>query len=258
MPDDPPAHGTTTDPLPGFRHVEHVMGTVFSFDIRDPDTPARRAALREAVAMLHRVDELFSTYKPDSVISRLARHDVTRGDIPTVVHEVLELCAEAHLRTRGCFSYRPGGTLDPSGLVKGWATELASALLYASGAVNTSVNGGGDVQVRGEAAPGRAWRIGIADPRDPARILTTVTGRDIAVATSGTAERGSHIIDPRTGTPVPGLVSATVTGPHLMWADVYATAAVVLGDEAEEWLTGIDGYALASFVTAPSACPHRE
>ncbi|MGR6998955.1 FAD:protein FMN transferase [Yinghuangia aomiensis] len=142
--------------------------------------------------------------------------------------------------------------------MKGWSTELASTLLYASGAVNTSVNGGGDVQVRGEAAPGRPWRIGIADPRDPARILTTVTGRDIAVATSGTAERGSHIIDPRTGAPVPGLVSATVTGRHLMRADVYATAAVVLGDEAEEWLTGIDGYALASFVTAPSACLHGE
>ncbi|NUU23503.1 MAG: FAD:protein FMN transferase [Streptomycetaceae bacterium] len=225
------------------------MGTVFSFDIRDPDTPALRAALREAVAMLHRVDELFSPYKPDSVISRLARRDITRAELPPVVHQVLDLCAEAHRRTRGCFTDHPGGHLDPSGLVKGWATELASTLLYASGAVNASVNGGGDVQVRGEAASGRPWHVGIADPHDPARILTMVTGRNMAVATSGTSERGSHIIDPRTGAPVPGLVSATVTGPHLLWADVYATAAVILGPEAEHWLAGIDGYELVALVT---------
>lgn len=248
MGDRVPAPTDGDDRVPGFRHAEHVMGTVFSFDIRDPETPALRAGLREAVALLHHVDALFSTYKPDSAISRLGRHEITRAEVPAVVHDVLDLCAEAQLRTRGCFTCRPGGRLDPSGLVKGWATELASTLLYSCGAVNACVNGGGDLQARGEAGPGRPWRVGIADPRDPARILTTVTGRDMAVATSGTAERGSHIVDPRTGAAVPGTVSATVVGPHLLWADVYATAAVVLGREAEEWLAGIDGYELVSFV----------
>ncbi|KOT86928.1 thiamine biosynthesis protein [Streptomyces rimosus subsp. pseudoverticillatus] len=227
------------------------MGTVFSFDIRDRPTPAIAAALREAVVWLHHVDRLFSTYRPDSVISRLARGTMTAGRAPEVVAHVLDLCAEAATRTRGCFTAYPAGRLDPSGLVKGWAIEEASRILRAAGAANTCVNGGGDLQLSGEAAPGTPWRVGVADPRRPGRLLATVTGRDLAVATSGTAERGCHIIDPRTGAPATATLSATVTGPHLTWADVYATAAVVLGPEARRWIAGIPGYALLTVSASP-------
>jgi len=50
-----------------------------------------------------------------------------------------------------------------------------------------------------------------------------------AVATSGTAERGAHLIDPRSVRPVPGLVSATVVADTLTVADVWATVAAVSG-----------------------------
>ncbi|MEU4494552.1 FAD:protein FMN transferase [Streptomyces sp. NPDC023998] len=228
----------------GLRHVEHVMGTVFSFDIRDAATPAVERALRDAVALLHHVDALFSTYKPDSAISRLARNATTPDQLPEMVTEVLGLCAEAERRTRGCFSSRPGGRLDPSGLVKGWSVEEASTILYDAGAHNSYVNGGGDLQLRGESAPGVPWCIGIADPLRAGRLFTTVTGRDMAVATSGTTERGCHIIDPRTGAPAGGVLSATVTGRHLTWADAYATAAVVLGPDAHAWIAEVEGYEL--------------
>ncbi|WP_243082244.1 FAD:protein FMN transferase [Streptomyces sp. 891-h] len=231
-------------PRSGLRHAEHVMGTVFSFDIRDPPTPALAGALRTAVSRLHRIDALFSTYRPESAISRLARDATTLEREPEEVAVVLRLCEEAQRRTRGCFTACPGGRLDPSGLVKGWAVEGAARVLCEAGARNVYVNGGGDIQLTGEAAPGRPWRVGIADPCRPGRLLTTVEGRDLAVATSGTAERGHHIIDPRTGAPATGLLSATVTGPRLIWADVYATAAVVLGTEAAEWIAGLDGYGL--------------
>ena len=233
-----------SDQRPGVRHAEHVMGTVFSFDVRDPLTPGLRRALRSAVDWLHHVDALFSTYRPESAISRLAREVTSLGDEPEVVSEVLRLCEEAERRTRGCFTLRPGGRLDPSGLVKGWAVEEACRILRAGGARNLYVNGGGDLQVKGESAPGRPWCVGIADPRRPGRIHTTVEGRDLAVATSGTAERGSHIVDPRTGAPATGLLSATVTGPSLTWADVYATAAMVLGPGATERIEGMAGYDL--------------
>ncbi|GAA3307846.1 hypothetical protein GCM10020295_67970 [Streptomyces cinereospinus] len=49
------------------------MGTVFSFDVRGGDPRTVRAALDEAVAGLHRVDAVFSTYREDSQVSRLGR-----------------------------------------------------------------------------------------------------------------------------------------------------------------------------------------
>ncbi len=62
------------------------------------------------------------------------------------------------------------------------------------------------------------------------------------MATSGLAERGQHVVDPRTGRPAERLLSVTLLGPDLALADAYATAALVLGAEAPEWVCGLDGY----------------
>ncbi len=70
------------------------MGTVFSFDVRDARTPAVESALAEAVSWLHRVDEVFSTYRPDSAVSRLARGELGLDDCPAEVREVLGLCEQ--------------------------------------------------------------------------------------------------------------------------------------------------------------------
>ncbi|MEU6894605.1 FAD:protein FMN transferase [Streptomyces sp. NPDC046557] len=233
------------------RHTEHVMGTVFSFDLRHRSTAAVQQALREAVHWLHQIDRLFSTYRPDSVISRLNSGVTERRDVPAEVERVLVMCEQAEAATGGAFSARPApgpdlsrGGLDPSGLVKGWAVEHAYAILRAAGAPNSAVNGGGDIRLGGEPAPGRPWCVGIADPARPGELLTTVSGRDFAVATSGVAERGPHILDPRTGRPVRQLLAATVTGPDLTWADTWATAAMVLGPAAHEWIAAQAGYEL--------------
>jgi thiamine biosynthesis lipoprotein len=221
-------------------HVEDCMGTVFSIDIRDPGDWAD--AIAEVVAELHRVDAIFSTYKDDSDISRVRRGELRAVDADPDVLAVLDLCAQVQVETAGAFSAMPQGRLDPTGLVKGWAIERAGALLRRAGSENHAVNGGGDVQVAGESAPGRPWRMGISDPFDRARVLTVVRGRDLAVATAGTAERGTHITDPATGRPPTGLASATVVGPSLTFADAYSTAAFVLGREALRWADGIPGY----------------
>jgi FAD:protein FMN transferase len=94
---------------------------------------------------------------------------------------------------------------------------------------------------RGEPASERPWAVGISDPHDTTQLLTAITGRDLAVATSGNAERGMHIRNAFTGRPVTDIASATVVGPSLTFADAYATAAVVLGTPG--WLDSIDGYA---------------
>ena len=86
------------------------------------------------------------------------------------------------------------------------------------------------------------WSIAIEDPRDRSRLLRTLRLRTGAVATSGTAARGRHITDPATGTQAAGLLSATVIGPELTWADVYATAAFVKGPTGLGLLATLAGH----------------
>jgi len=221
-------------------HVEHCMGTAFTIDIRD----AGRwdAAIGEVIGWLHMVDAVFSTYSAGSDISRMRRGELRLADADPTVAQVLELCAQAQTRTGGAFTAMPQGKLDPTGLVKGWAVERASRLLTEHGAVNHAINGGGDMQLAGSAGPDRPWVVGIADPADRRRVVRTVSGRDFAVATSGTAERGRHILDPLTGRPAAGLAAATVVGPSLTFADAYATAAFVLAGDALRWICEVDGY----------------
>jgi thiamine biosynthesis lipoprotein len=84
--------------------------------------------------------------------------------------------------------------------------------------------------------------MGVEDPRNRERMLVTIPMRRGAVATSGTAARGEHIIDPATGSPPTGLLSATVIGESLTWADVYATAAFVRGSNAGAWLSTVPNH----------------
>ena len=67
--------------------------------------------------------------------------------------------------------------------------------------------------------------------------------RDLAVATSGSYERGDHVIDPHTGRPPQHVVSVTVVGPRLTETDVFATAALAMDDEGMRWLALQPGYA---------------
>jgi thiamine biosynthesis lipoprotein len=230
----------TVAPIPRTVHVEHCMGTVFTIDVRDAG--AWDDAIRDVVRWLHHVDSVFSTYKPASDISRIRRGELRANAAHPDVVRVLDLCAHAQSATGGYFTAMPNRQLDPTGLVKGWAIERASALLRDHGSTNHAVNGGGDMQLAGEAAPGRAWTVGIADPHHSSRVLTVVTGRDFAVATSGTAERGPHIINPFTGLAASALASATVAGPSLTHADVYATAAFVMGGQALPWTENLEDY----------------
>lgn len=226
-------------------HVEECMGTVFTIDVRDDGDWA--VAIAEAVAWLNHVDEVFSTYRPDSEIRRLGRGELRLQDTREEVREVLALCEQVRLDSDGAFTTTPFGLLDPSALVKGWAIDRASLLLRSHGSVNHAVNGGGDMQLAGESAPGRAWRVGIAHPlpQDDLRrdeLCAVVQGRDLAVATSGTAERGPHIIDPFTGRPAAELASLTVVGERLTMVDAYATAAFAMGHRARPWVEGLPGY----------------
>lgn len=224
----------------GAVQVVEVMGTVFSIDVRDPGSYGHMIA--EVIRWWHWVDHTFSPFRPDSKISRLNRAELTLYDCGPQVAAVLSLCRRVKRVTGGYFDASATGRFDPCGLVKGWSIETASAMLTRAGARNHCINGGGDIRCAGQPEPGLPWHVGIADPRRCRQLAATVLVGNAAVATSGTAERGPHILDPHTGGPATALASVTVIGPNLTWADAYATAAVAMGEQAWPWLGTLDGH----------------
>jgi thiamine biosynthesis lipoprotein len=228
--------------LPGTRRVEHVMGIPVVVDIRDEGD--HDDALATMFAWLRFVDETFSTYRPDSEISRLDRGELALEDAHPDVRWILARCDELRAATDGYFDARAAGRgLDPSGLVKGWSIERAAGILEEAGLRNFAVNAGGDIALRGGALPDDVWRVGIQHPLVRDRIAETVELTDGAVATSGEYERGRHVFDPHTAEPPDGLLSVTITGADLAVADAYATAAFARGaTRAPHFTARLGGY----------------
>lgn len=256
--------------------VEHIMGTAISLAAPDDTDPGLFATAAEAAyAYLRRIDEIFSTYKADSPISRIRDGRLPLTALPQhpdgdLIREVLALCGQLQRESSGAFDAWNVGDppqFDPSGAVKGWAAENASRILTERGLTRHALNAGGDVSVRGGTGPqpspggdpasaaagqehgsgvsdATPWRIGVTDPHRPGHTLLAIERTDGAVATSGTVERGLHVYDPRTHQPATALVQVTVTGPDLALADGYATAALALAGtgapaDAYAWLTAL-------------------
>ena len=226
---------------PGLRRVEHVMGMPIVLDVRDADVDD--GAVDAALALLREVDATFSTYKADSEVSRLARGELAEADAGPEVRAVLARCEELRGETGGFFDARAGGSLDPSGYVKGWAVERAADVLWDAGLRDFALNAGGDIRLRGRARPEPVWRVGIQHPRQGDRVAAVVEANDLAVATSGAYARGDHIVDPHTGRAPDGVLSVTVVGADLATADAYATAAFAMGGRAgSRWTAELEGY----------------
>lgn len=226
------------------RATVDVMGTVVSIAVAHHRSPSGdlEAALVDAEAQLRFADETFSTYRPLSQVSRLSRGELAVEDAGPEVAEVLVLCARAQAATDGAFDPMWDGRLDPTGLVKGWAAQRASAALRAAGFGDHAVGAGGDVVCAGGPTPGAGWRVGVSDPHRPGELVHVVELRDAAVATSGPAERGAHVVDPTTGAPARGLASASAVGPDLAVADALATAAIAGGRADAPWMRRLRGY----------------
>lgn len=233
------AGSTTVSPsqnLPVRAHTRMIMGLPISVHCRgEIDRAAEDRALQGVWDDLAEADRIFSPYRDDSDISRMNRGDIAQAAADRAVGEVLALAETARRRTQGVFDVRYGGRLDPSGIVKGWAVARAAARhLGPLAGVDWYLNAGGDIALA--TCPGRQpWRIGVEVPRDTRSVMAVVELSGGAIATSGVARRGAHICDPRTGAPAAGIAQATVVGPDLVWADVFATALVAGGSAAPSW-----------------------
>lgn len=225
------------------RRVVQVMGMPVSLALRGRHAGdfESESAWAEAVATLRDVDRVFSTYRSDSFVSRLDRGEIDVADCPLEVGEVLGLGERARRESGGAFDVRRGGRLDPSGVVKGWAVERAARPLRHLADTDFCLSAGGDMVCR-VADHGRApWRIGIEDPHDPTHVVAVVPIRDGAIATSGLAHRGGHVVDARTGEVPHALASVSVVAADLVSADLDATSAFAIGSQGPGWLAGRPG-----------------
>jgi FAD:protein FMN transferase len=222
-----------------------VMGTVVTlslFHAAGLDASRAQPYFDEAEHVLREVDRVFSTYRPESPVSRLRRGEMALGEAPPQVAEVLDLCRGAREITAGWFDpwAMPGG-VDPTGLVKGWAAGQALNVLAAAGTDGALVNAAGDLASHGVVAPGQPFRAGIADPAAPGT-LAAVVALNGALATSGTYERGSHLLNPHTQVRESAVASASVTGPDPALVDAFATALCVGGDAVMERIASLSDY----------------
>lgn len=222
------------------RQVES-WGTVILFELSSQQVREDKLiqAFSEAEKFIHHVDELFSTYKENSIISRLKREEIEISSCSPEVQEVWDLCEKTMELTDGAFNPWLKG-FDPSGLVKGWAAQKCGEIFEKYGVENSLVNAAGDLALRGGLLKDGAltpWEIGIRNPEIKDEIVESFKINTGAIATSGSYEKGAHIYDPFTNLIAIGARSATVIGPDAAIADALATALVVSGKDGAIWFS---------------------
>ena len=230
------------------RVVFPVMGTMASILVASPDDerlgdPAVAAALLTARRDLEILDRRFSHYALDSEISTWLSGGAVSPDALADFDHVLRACGRLNDESEGAFTIKnpTTGRVDTAGYVKGFAMRRAAQSLIRADVANFMICVGGDTYCAGRPERARPWRVAVADPLRGHGVAALVEASDLAVATSGTAERGDHIWNGR-GPARSGLLSFTVVGPDIAEADAYATIGFAMGEAGVAWVAAHDGY----------------
>lgn len=134
---------------------------------------------------------------------------------------------------------KPGMSIDPGGVGKGYAVDRMVSVLRANGVTSALVSAGGS-SIYGIGAPPnepKGWYIQIRDPKDEQKTAAVVYLKNNSVSTSGNYEKFffaegklySHIMDPRTGYPSEGMLSVSVVAPRTLDSEVWAKPFYILG-----------------------------
>ena len=208
-----------------------------------PISPEMALVLREAMAWGDRSDGAF-----DCTVGPLMRawgffKRAGRIPAPEDLRHARSITGWAHLRfdpEASTLAYdSPGVELDFGAIAKGYAVDRAIGVLRDRGVQNALVDAGGNFSAIGTPDQRPYWRIGIRHPLRRDALLADLDFGDAGIATSGGYEnyfdadgkRYVHIIDPRTGYPVEGMLSTTIVAPTAMVADALSTVTFVLGVE---------------------------
>ena len=225
------------------RETRILMGMPITVDVGD----APGTLIGSAFDYFEQIDRRFSTYRADSEISAINRGEVPVKDWSGEMMEVLALAERTRSETGGYFDiHKADGSLDPSGIVKGWAILNAAEIVRQAGVGDFFIEAGGDIQCSGRNASGGDWSVGIRNPFNMDEIIKVIYPRGRGVATSGTYARGQHIYNPHGfDDAISDIVSLTVIGSDVLEADRFATAAFAMGRDGIlfiEQTPGLEGY----------------
>ena len=243
----------------------------------------------QAIAMVNRLEQRYSRYLADSILSKInasagrpgisvdaettalldyaqtcyqqsnGLFDVTSGVLRNVwdfksnklpeqqdVEAVQQLIGWDKLDwTPPCITLPVAGMeLDFGGIVKEYAADGCANLCRSLGVKSGMVNMGGDIHVIGPHPDGNPWIIGIQDPGNPDKVITSIELKQGGLASSGDYQRSmvidnkrySHILNPLTGWPVQGLRAVSVVAPHCLIAGSTSTIAMLKGEDGKRWL----------------------
>ena len=241
------------------RRLEAVLSTwrddseIAALNHAAPGRPVRLSAelaglLSEAAAWSRRTAGGF-----DPAVGALVDAWALRGEgrLPSAAERAraLEATGLRNFRLDGRVAARRDALawLDTGGFGKGAALRAAERALRERGVRRALLNFGGQVLAIGVGRDGAPWPVPVAHPARREQPAARLLVRDRSVSTSGQSERGvtvagrrlGHILDPRTGAPVPAWGSVTVVAKDALVADILSTALLVLGpEEALRWAEG--------------------
>jgi len=243
------------------KHHAIIMGMPVIIQLVDSRPAAEQNQDTETIFNYFRqIDELFSTYKPNSEISRLNRGELDLKQTNSEVQKVLQLCEETKQQTNGYFDVtqlsfprkresrelmHPATQINPTGLVKGYAIWQAAQQLQQKKYRNFCLEIAGDMQAQGHNESGQYWQIGIENPFNRQEIIKVVQLNKQGIATSSTSIRGLHIYDPIHHQLADKIASISVIAPNVYEADRFATAAFAMGEEGIRFIESqpnLEGY----------------
>jgi thiamine biosynthesis lipoprotein len=162
---------------------------------------------------------------------------------------------------RSIYFDTPGVELDLGGIAKGYAVDRVAGILRTRGVSAGLISAGGSTIYALGAPPGRdGWDVAIQDPLDARKVARSIRLKDRALSLAGSSEKAfeydgrrySHIMDPRTGTPVEGLLSVAVVARSGTAGDALDNAFFVLGPgRSREYLQAWPGTGVLFFLPTP-------
>lgn len=223
-----------------------IMGMPIIVQIEDEFV--KEQDFEQVFQYLNYVENKFSVYKKDSEISKINDGKITKQVYSEDVNCIFELARKTKQETNGYFDIlTPKGSIDPSGVVKGWAIYKASKILEENSFENFCVYAGGDIQTKGFFKNNK-WKIGIQNPFDAQKIVKSVSLSGEGIATSGNYVRGNHIYNPLSpNKQISDIASVTIIGPNVLEADRFATAIFAMGENGINFLEKnqfLEGYVI--------------
>lgn len=152
----------------------------------------------------------------------------------------------------------PEMELDLGAIGKGYAVDQTVEILREAGLpAGLVVAGSSTVYALGAPPDEDGWKIHVPDPLDREKKLSTVKLRNQAISTSGSYERFfelggrryCHVMDPRTGMPVEGVLQSTLIGSQGAMTDAMSNALFVVGKEGKALLAKFEDVRALSVLT---------